>query len=126
MTCVLRCFVTRRPVILLIGFVCTCYIISLTACIYLSAVNSVDTSNMVVPHILQGVPAEFADNAELADTMTAFIFISSVGHAAANFMQYDQYSFPPRYPSSLRVAMPTTKVLTLQRFSLNTFIKTCI
>ena len=42
--------------------------------------------------------------------MTTFIFISSVGHAAANFGQYDQYAFPPNYPSVLHGERPKNKV----------------
>jgi len=42
--------------------------------------------------------------------VTATIFLSSVGHAAANFCQYDEYAFPPNYPAILNGKAPTTKV----------------
>jgi arachidonate 5-lipoxygenase len=44
----------------------------------------------------------------LIGALTAIIYTSSVGHAAANFAQYDEYAFPPNYPSLMRVAGPPT------------------
>ena len=38
---------------------------------------------------------------DLAKTVSATIFISSVQHAAANFCQYDEYAFSPHYPASM-------------------------
>jgi len=46
---------------------------------------------------------------ELVKTITATIFLSSVGHAAANFCQYDEYAFPPNYPATLKGEPPTCK-----------------
>ena len=42
--------------------------------------------------------------------MTTFIFISSAGHAAANSGQYNQYGFPPNYPSIIHGERPKSKV----------------
>lgn len=47
---------------------------------------------------------------DLIKTVTAFIFLSSVGHAAANFCQYDEYAFPPNYPALLNGKAPSAKV----------------
>ncbi|XP_033639708.1 arachidonate 5-lipoxygenase-like [Asterias rubens] len=57
---------------------------------------------------IQGVHGngKFATNAELIGALTAIIYTSSVAHAAANFSQYDEYAFPPNYPSIMRDAEP--------------------
>jgi len=59
---------------------------------------------------LQGVPSSFTSTKSLQDVVTAFIFIGSVGHAAANFCQYDEYAFPPNYPAMLNGERPKDKV----------------
>lgn len=46
---------------------------------------------------------------DLIKVVTSIIFISSVGHSAANFAQYDEYAFPPNYPAFLRGKPPTSK-----------------
>ena len=53
---------------------------------------------------------KFEDVEDLVKTVTAIIYISSVGHAAANFAQYDEYAFPPNYPAFLRGKPPRSKV----------------
>lgn len=60
--------------------------------------------------VLQGIPEVFREKQELVDTIAAFIFIASVGHAAANFAQYDEYAFPPNYPAMLQGERPKDKV----------------
>ena len=56
------------------------------------------------------MPEKLTTNDELIEVLTVFIFISSVGHAAANFEQYNQYAFPPNYPSILYGERPKSKV----------------
>ena len=62
---------------------------------------------------VQGVfgDGKFSDLEDLIKVVTSIIFISSVGHSAANFAQYDEYAFPPNYPAFLRGKPPTSKVL---------------
>ncbi|XP_038045097.1 uncharacterized protein LOC119719671 [Patiria miniata] len=57
---------------------------------------------------VQGVHGngKFSTNEDLIGALTAIIYTSSVAHAAANFAQYDEYAFPPNYPSIMRVAEP--------------------
>ena len=40
------------------------------------------------------------------------MFVCSVGHAAVNFNQYDEYAFPPNYPMVIRTERPKDKVNT--------------
>jgi arachidonate 5-lipoxygenase len=42
-------------------------------------------------------------------TLTAIIYACSVGHAAANFQQYDEYGAPLNYPFILTGTPPTDK-----------------
>lgn len=60
---------------------------------------------------LAGVPGEgkFSSLEELRDALTSMLFVGSAGHAAANFCQYDEYAFPPNYPSMLSGNPPTDK-----------------
>lgn len=60
---------------------------------------------------LLGVPGEgkFGSVEELQHALTSMLFIGSVNHAAANFCQYDEYGFPPNYPSMLLSSPPTDK-----------------
>ena len=75
------------------------------------SMNNTRTRSGSFPLIsLQGVPASLTSVQDLIEMLTVFIFISSVGHAAANFGQYDEYAFPPNYPSTLNCERPTTKV----------------
>ncbi|GIY46113.1 allene oxide synthase-lipoxygenase protein [Caerostris darwini] len=63
---------------------------------------------------LLGVPGEennrFTNTEELVDTMTSIISTCSLGHAAANFQQYDDYAFPPNYPGILYGEPPKDKL----------------
>lgn len=63
--------------------------------------------------VSQGVfgDGKFTDLEDLIKAVTSIIFISSVGHSAANFAQYDEYAFPPNYPAFLRGKPPTSKVM---------------
>ncbi|XP_077978009.1 allene oxide synthase-lipoxygenase protein-like [Glandiceps talaboti] len=60
---------------------------------------------------IQGVPGngQFTSTDEIIVTLASMIFISSVGHAASNFSQYDEYGFPPNYPCKLLGDPPTSK-----------------
>ncbi|KAI8492266.1 Arachidonate 5-lipoxygenase [Branchiostoma belcheri] len=60
---------------------------------------------------IKGVPGggKFTTVDEIVATVTPIIFISSVGHAAANFAQYDEYAFPPNYPAFMHGEPPKTK-----------------
>ena len=56
------------------------------------------------------MPTSISSVEELSEVLTVFIFIASVGHAAANFCQYDEYAFPPNYPAMLIGERPKNKV----------------
>ena len=63
---------------------------------------------------VKGVPGEggkFTKVEHVIDTIVSVIFTCSVSHAAANFRQYEEYAFPPSYPTSLRGKPPTDKSL---------------
>ncbi|XP_075544217.1 polyunsaturated fatty acid 5-lipoxygenase-like isoform X2 [Dermacentor variabilis] len=62
---------------------------------------------------LKGVPGDehgcFTNVEQVIDTVTAIIQQCSVGHAAANFQQYEEYAFPPNYPAFLYNGPPKDK-----------------
>ncbi|XP_060063355.1 allene oxide synthase-lipoxygenase protein-like [Ylistrum balloti] len=60
---------------------------------------------------LKGVPGDgkFQTVDQLSICLTNIIFTCSVGHAATNFAQYDQYGFPPAYPGVMAGKPPTDK-----------------
>ncbi|XP_050721605.1 allene oxide synthase-lipoxygenase protein-like isoform X3 [Eriocheir sinensis] len=62
---------------------------------------------------LQNVPGNdkdgFTSVEEVVDVVTAIIATCSLGHAAANFQQYEQYAFVPNYPGILMGRVPTEK-----------------
>lgn len=70
-------------------------------------------TNTAASHFSQGVFADgkFTNLEDLIKTVSSIIFVSSVGHAAANFAQYDEYAFPPNYPAYIRGKPPTSKVV---------------
>lgn len=46
----------------------------------------------------------------MIDVVTVIISTCSLGHAAANFQQYEQYGFVPNYPGILLSEIPKEKV----------------
>ncbi|XP_046394318.1 polyunsaturated fatty acid 5-lipoxygenase-like [Ischnura elegans] len=61
---------------------------------------------------LQDVPGSngrFETADEIAETMTVLVSTCSLGHAAANFQQYEAYGFIPNFPGKLTGAPPTDK-----------------
>jgi len=52
---------------------------------------------------------QFSDLNDLKKTITSVLFLASVAHASANFAQYDEYAFPPNYPSILLGDPPNSK-----------------
>lgn len=61
---------------------------------------------------MKGVPGHddgLTSIGEVIDLVTPIIYTCSVGHAAANFAQYEEYSFLPNYPSTLRGQPPKNK-----------------
>ena len=61
---------------------------------------------------IKGVPGNgaFDTKEDLVSVLTSIMFACSAGHAAANFMQYDYYGYPPAFPSLLRGEPPRNKV----------------
>lgn len=51
----------------------------------------------------------FTKAEEIAEVLTSIISICSISHAAANFPQYDEYSFLPNYPGLLIGEPPADK-----------------
>ncbi|XP_064100109.1 polyunsaturated fatty acid lipoxygenase ALOX15B-like isoform X2 [Macrobrachium nipponense] len=62
---------------------------------------------------LQDIPGDsregFRTVEEVIDTVTCIISTCSLGHAAANFQQYEQYGFVPNYPGILLTDLPKEK-----------------
>ncbi|XP_066942820.1 polyunsaturated fatty acid lipoxygenase ALOX15B-like isoform X2 [Macrobrachium rosenbergii] len=62
---------------------------------------------------LQDIPGDpqegFTTVEEVIDTVTCIISTCSLGHAAANFQQYEQYGFVPNYPGILLTDIPKEK-----------------
>ncbi|WAR06952.1 LOX5-like protein [Mya arenaria] len=61
---------------------------------------------------VKGIPGEqgrFQKRDELALVLKCIIYTCSVGHAAVNFKQYDEYAFPLNYPMMLNGHPPKDK-----------------
>lgn len=59
-------------------------------------------------------PPGFNSVEEVIDVVTVIISTCSLGHAAANFQQYEQYGFVPNYPGILLSEVPKEKVTSLK------------
>jgi arachidonate 5-lipoxygenase len=57
-----------------------------------------------------GMPEKLTCVEQLVEIVTAVISICSMGHAAANFQQYQAYAFPPNYSVLLTAVPPKCKV----------------
>lgn len=59
---------------------------------------------------MKGVPnnGDFQTVDDVIKVITSIIFTCSVQHAI-NFLQYDEYGFPPNYPALLQAKLPTDK-----------------
>nr|XP_002737892.1 PREDICTED: arachidonate 5-lipoxygenase-like [Saccoglossus kowalevskii] len=65
---------------------------------------------------IKGIPItgdQFTNTNEVIEVITTTIFICSVGHAAVNFNQYDEYASPLRYPLFLRGQPPKSAQIEL-------------
>ncbi|XP_037075252.1 LOW QUALITY PROTEIN: polyunsaturated fatty acid 5-lipoxygenase-like [Pollicipes pollicipes] len=62
---------------------------------------------------LLGVPGDdetgFTDVSQVVDVVTCVVAACSLGHAAANFAQYEEYGFVPNYPGILYGNAPNSK-----------------
>lgn len=61
---------------------------------------------------IAGVPGDdkgFTDVSQVIEVTASIISNCSLGHAAANFQQYEQYAFVPNYPGILMAPPPTEK-----------------
>ncbi|XP_067141773.1 allene oxide synthase-lipoxygenase protein-like [Centruroides vittatus] len=60
---------------------------------------------------LKGIPGNqgFTQVDEIVDVVTSIIAICSINHSAANFLQFDEYAFPPNYPAILYGEPPRDK-----------------
>uniref|UniRef100_A0A2C9LH96 Lipoxygenase domain-containing protein n=1 Tax=Biomphalaria glabrata TaxID=6526 RepID=A0A2C9LH96_BIOGL len=55
---------------------------------------------------IKGMPEKVNSVEQLEQILTCVIYTCSVGHASANFGQYDEYGFPANYPLCLRGTPP--------------------
>jgi arachidonate 5-lipoxygenase len=58
---------------------------------------------------IPGNSGKFISKPQLITVCTCLIYTCSVGHAATNFKQYDEYAFPPNYPTKLSGCPPRSK-----------------
>ncbi|XP_044181127.1 polyunsaturated fatty acid lipoxygenase ALOX15B-like isoform X3 [Acropora millepora] len=60
---------------------------------------------------IKGVPGDgkFDTAKQLSQTLSSILFASTVGHAAANVPQYDEYAYLPNYPAILTGFPPREK-----------------
>ncbi|CAG5131417.1 unnamed protein product [Candidula unifasciata] len=55
-----------------------------------------------------GIPGDgnITTKAQLTQIVTSIIYTCSVGHGSANFPQYEEYGFPPKYPAMMKGKPP--------------------
>jgi len=70
---------------------------------------------------IKSMPKKLETVEQLVEICTTIISTCSMGHAAANFQQYEAYGYPPNFPPTLRKMPPQTKVL-INFFASNIFI----
>ena len=56
----------------------------------------------------------FSRREQLTNTITAIIFICSVGHSITHARQYEEYAYPMNYPAVLHGEPPRDKVKELK------------
>ncbi|XP_052761946.1 allene oxide synthase-lipoxygenase protein-like [Mya arenaria] len=80
-------------------------------------------TEMVTPEVegglgLQGVPGDsdlFKKRSQITQVCCFIIYTCSAGHAATCFKQYDEYAFPPNYPTRLSGEPPRHKAAVLEQ-----------
>lgn len=73
-------------------------------------VNEMATSQSHGGCGIGGMPEKLENTKQLVDVCTAIISTCSLGHAGANFQQYEAYGFVPNYPPVLLKMPPQNKV----------------
>jgi arachidonate 5-lipoxygenase len=67
-----------------------------------------------------GMPMHLDNIDQLVQICTTIISTCSMGHAGANFQQYDSYGFVPNYPGIL-IGLPPKQKVIIFRFSMGSF-----
>jgi arachidonate 5-lipoxygenase len=60
---------------------------------------------------IKSMPMKLDTIEQLVEICTTIVSTCSMGHAAANFQQYQAYGFPPNFPPTLRKMPPQAKVI---------------
>ncbi|XP_076352240.1 allene oxide synthase-lipoxygenase protein-like isoform X2 [Tachypleus tridentatus] len=72
-------------------------------------VNGIIPNDFKARNGVPGQDVKFTTVEQVTDMVTVVIAICSIGHAAANFLQYEEYGFPPNYPGILPSEVPKDK-----------------
>ena len=87
--------------------------LSVASCALKRTVTNGNAIKYSIPVVsFQGVPeaGKFPSTEELIMTLTSIMYACTVGHAAVNGPQYDEYAFLPNYPALLKGEPPRDKV----------------